>query len=101
MYMRISWVQVEPGQISNYLEVFERVYFAETMRSVKLCQAHDNPDSVFIVTLWDSLEAIQEWEASRDYLENINPKLKPFILGNYSVSVCEVTYSRGSSQSPL
>ena len=101
MYMRISWVQVEPGQISNYLEVFERVYFADKMRSVRLCQAHDNPDSVFIVSLWDSLESIQEWEASRNYLEHINPKLKPFILGNYSVSVCEVKYSRVASETPL
>ena len=100
MYMRISWVQVEPGQFSKYLEVFKRVYFSEKMQSVKLCQAHDNPDSVFIVTLWDSLEMIHEWEASRDYLENINPKLKPYILGNYSVSVCEVTYSRSAAQTP-
>ena len=101
MYMRISWVQVEPGQITNYLEVFERVYFSKKMRSVRLCQANDNPDSVFIVTMWDSLEAIQEWEASRNYLENISPKLKPFILGNYSVSVCEVKYSKVASGTAL
>jgi heme-degrading monooxygenase HmoA len=95
MYMRIAWVQTEPGQADAYREVFKRVYSAEKMRSVWLGQAHDNPDSLFIVTHWDSIEAIQEWESSRRYLEDINPKLNAFILGNYSVSVCEVKYAHG------
>ncbi len=97
MYMRIAWVQTEPGQAGKYREEFERVYAAADMRSVMLGQAHDNPDSLFIVTTWDSLEAIQAWESSRHYLDNINPGLNAYILGNYSVSVCEVTYSRVAS----
>jgi heme-degrading monooxygenase HmoA len=96
MYMRIAWVQTEQGQAAAYEEAFKRVYSAETMRAVWLGTAHDNPDSLFIVTLWDSLEAIQAWETSRHYLEKINPTLNAFILGNYSVSVCEVKYARGA-----
>jgi len=97
MYMRIAWVQTEPGQAAQYEEAFKKVYHADTMRAVWLGQANDNPDSLFIVTLWDSLEAIQDWESSPDYLGNINPMLSAFILGNYSVSVCEMKYSRGLS----
>ena len=95
MFMRIAWVQTEPGQAEKYEEAFKKVYRADTMRAVWLGQANDNPDSLFIVTLWDSLEAIKDWESSSDYLKNINPMLNAFILGNYSVSVCEMKYSRG------
>jgi heme-degrading monooxygenase HmoA len=94
MYMRIAWVQTEPGQAARYQDEFRKVYFADSMRSVWLGQTNDNPDSLFIVTLWDSLDAIKEWESSSNYLENINPKLNAFILGNYSVSVCEIKSSR-------
>jgi heme-degrading monooxygenase HmoA len=94
MYMRIAWVQTEPGQAGRYQDMFRKVYFADTMRAVWLGQTSENPDSLFIVTLWDTLEAIKEWESSPDYLENINPKLNSFILGNYSVSVCEMKYGR-------
>jgi|ERR1700677_949321 heme-degrading monooxygenase HmoA len=100
MYMRIAWVQTEPGQAAKYEEAFKQVYYADTMRAVWLGQTNDNPDSLFIVTLWDSMEAIKEWESSADYLKNINPMLNSFILGNYSVSVCEMKYSRGLSPNP-
>ena len=69
MYMRIAWVQTEPGQASKYEEEFKRVYFADNMRSVFLGQAHDNPDSLFIVTLWDSAEAIEEWDVVEHHTE--------------------------------
>ncbi len=94
MYMRISWVQTEPGQATRYVDEFSRIQIQGNMRSVRLGQVQDNPDSLYIVTLWDSLEDIQAWESSRDYLEDFNPRLKPFILGNYSVSVCEVVFDQ-------
>jgi heme-degrading monooxygenase HmoA len=98
MYMRIAWVQTEPGQSARYQDEFRKVYFADSMRAVWLGQASDNPDSLFIVTLWDTLEAIRDWESSRNYLESINPKLNAYILGNYSVSVCEMKYARQNGE---
>ncbi|HSV81146.1 MAG TPA: antibiotic biosynthesis monooxygenase [Ramlibacter sp.] len=95
MYMRISWVHTEPGQSARYLEEFRRLRLPDAIRSVQVAQGHDNPDSIFIVSLWDSIEAIRAWESSTAYLEDFNPRLKPFIQGNYSVSVCEVVHSRG------
>ena len=100
MYMRIAWVQTEPGQGSKYEAEFRRVYSAEAMRAVWLSNAHDNPDSYFIVTLWDSLQAIQDWESSSAYLTGIAAPLNAFILGNYSVSVCEVKYARNPVGTP-
>jgi heme-degrading monooxygenase HmoA len=97
MYMRIAWVQVEPGQAANYENAFRNVASAGNMRAIWLTNSHDNSDSYFIVTLWDSLEAIQKWEESSDYKERFSPALRPYILGNYSVSVCEVKYSRGAA----
>jgi heme-degrading monooxygenase HmoA len=93
--MRIAWVQTEPGQATKYQDEFKRIYADDAMRGVWLGQAHDNPDSLFIVTLWDSLQAIQQWESSQHYLKVVNPTLNSFILGNYSVSVCEVKYAHG------
>jgi len=95
MYMRIAWVQTEPGQAEKYEAAFKKVYRAETMRAVCLGQTSDNPDSLYIITLWDSLEAIKDWESSPLYLKSINPMLNAFILGNYSVSICEMKYSHG------
>lgn len=96
--MRIAWVQTEPGQGRQYQEEFRRVYAAEGMRAVWLAQTYDNPDSLFIVSLWDSLEAIRSWETSKEYRECVNPALNAFILGNYTVSVCEVTDARGATE---
>lgn len=97
MYMRISWVQTAPGQVARYLDEFKKLKVPPEMLSLKVGQVHDNPDSIFIVSVWDSMEAIRAWEASRAYLEDFNPRLKPFILGNYSVSICEVKHSQGPS----
>lgn len=95
MYMRISWVQTEPGLSARYIEEFRSIKMPANVREVHIAQTVDNPDSLYIVALWDSLEAIRTWENSSAYLEDFNPRLKPFIQGNFSVSVCEVVHTQG------
>jgi heme-degrading monooxygenase HmoA len=95
MYMRITWAKVQPGLWSAYEQEFKRLVDPTTNGLLARWLVHDSqdPDALFVVTLWDSLEAIRDWEASRYFNEQFIPGLKPFILGAYSVSVCEVSYA--------
>ena len=94
-YMRITWAKLQPGRWAAYVQEFKRVADPTTPGLLARWLVHDKEDSesLFVLTLWDSITAIEQWEASRHYREQFLPALKPFILGAYSVSVCEVSYA--------
>src|SRR5437763_783042 len=95
MYMRITWAKVQPGFWAAYAKEFKLVVDPTTPGLLARWLVHDkeDSDSLFVLTLWDSIAAIERWETSRHYQEEFLPALKPFILGAYSVSVCEVSYA--------
>jgi len=47
---------------------------------------------MFAVTLWEDKESIERWERSSAYKEFLEV-VEPFMMGSYSVSVCEVMYA--------
>jgi heme-degrading monooxygenase HmoA len=58
--------------------------------------AHDvqDPDGGFAVSLWDSLEAMQAYEQSAIFRQEIQPTLQPFFVGEYTTYRCDVKYEQ-------
>jgi len=50
-----------------------------------------DPDGGFSVSLWDTPDAMQAYEQSAVFKEEIQPTLQPF-LGEYTTYRCDVNY---------
>jgi heme-degrading monooxygenase HmoA len=49
----------------------------------------NDPESVIMVTLWDSEESVKAWEASPQHDRAVR-SVQPFLIGSQTVSLCEV-----------
>jgi hypothetical protein len=48
----------------------------------------------FSVSLWDSLDAMQAYEQSAVFTQEIQPTLQPFFAGEYTTYRCDVKYDQ-------
>lgn len=93
MFMRIVWAKVRPGAWAQHEARYKSLNEpAEGLRSRWLVQDTNDPDAMFVVGLWESLDAIKNWEASDYYRKTYAPALRPFLEGGWTVSVCEVLH---------
>jgi heme-degrading monooxygenase HmoA len=94
MLMRITWGKIRPGFWDDFEAEFLRNADPATEGLLGNWLTRDvrDGDSLYTVTLWRDAEAIRAWEASpsRDARAK---KLSKYLIGEYSVSVCEVSYA--------
>jgi heme-degrading monooxygenase HmoA len=64
------------------------------LRGRWLVQDVQDPDGSFAVSLWDSLEAMQAYEQSAVFRQEIQPTLQPFFVGEYTTYRCDVKYEQ-------
>jgi heme-degrading monooxygenase HmoA len=64
------------------------------LRGRWLAQDVQEPDGGFAVSLWDSLEAMQAYEQSAVFRQEIQPTRQPFFVGEYTTYRCEVKYEQ-------
>ena len=96
MFMRMTWAKLRPG-------VFEQheVKYRELGRAVPgqrarwLARDTKETDAIYAVSLWDSMDAIHDWERSEHYLKVFLPAMKPDMEGEFTVSICEVRHVEG------
>ena len=62
------------------------------LRGRWLAQDVHDPDGGFAVSLWDSLDAMQAYEQSAVFKQEIQPTLQPFFVGEYTTYRCDVKY---------
>jgi heme-degrading monooxygenase HmoA len=79
---------------------FEQTYRATVvgkevpgLRGRWLAQDVQDPNGGFAVSLWDSLEAMQAYERSAAFTQEIQPRLQPFFVGEYTTYRCDVKYA--------
>lgn len=94
MYMRMTWFKLRP----NCWEQYEAKYRELVIPDKGLCarwlsRDTNDTDAVYIISLWEDMASLQEWETSRHFQEIFMPKVQPLIIGELTVSVCKVESS--------
>ncbi len=95
MWMRITWGKVRPGLWEPFEELYARIADPTTPGLVgrQLVRDTTDIDAFFAISVWETQEAITAWEASEQYRERFLNLIDPFMLGAYSVSVCDIRYA--------
>jgi heme-degrading monooxygenase HmoA len=94
MFMRMAWFKVRPGRWTEY-----ETRYKESMRPSPglkgrwLSRDNQEPDAAYVVSLWDSLEAIQAWENSDHFDKVFLPSIQPLLEVGLTVAVCEVRHA--------
>ena len=57
-----------------------------------LAQDVNDPDGGVAVSVWDTLDAMQAYEQSAVFKQEIQPTLQPFFVGEYTTYRCDVKY---------
>ena len=92
MIVRIYWGRIVPGSLPD----IERVYHDYDVSSVPGLRARfvsqdlNDPDSMYVITIWTDLASVEQWVASDAYRERITKPLRPFIVGAHSLSLSAV-----------
>lgn len=92
MIVRMYWAKICPGTWelveTHYRKLMSREI--EGLRSRLVSRDLQDPDNIFVLTFWRSLQDVETWEASADYLGFMR-LLRPLMVGSQSVSMCEVS----------
>lgn len=93
--MRIVWGKVRPGQWEQYEEVYKHVLrlgreHIQGLQGRWLVRDIDDPDAGYSVSLWESTAAIDRYETSDFFLQEVKPALQPFFLDDFTTARCEV-----------
>ncbi|MFG1465144.1 antibiotic biosynthesis monooxygenase [Xanthobacter sp. DSM 24535] len=96
MYLRIYWSRIIPGSWPSVRERYEQLAQVRVPGRLSrwVTQDVNDPDSIITVTLWESRESVQDWEASPQY-ERAIAAMQPFLAGSHTVSLCEVKLDQG------
>jgi len=97
MIMRITWGKLRPGTWAAYEQAYRTTVAGKTVPGLRgrwLAQDVQDPDGGFAVSLWDSLEAMQAYEQSAVFRQEIQPILQPFFVGEYTTYRCDVQYEQ-------
>lgn len=91
-HLRIYWGRVSrdswPSLEERYASLAQMPIDGLVSRYVAR-DVHD-PENIFTVTFWESIDHIRKWEESDAYRDLYLASVSPYIVGSRSVSLCEV-----------
>ena len=93
MIMRMTWGKLWPGTWVAYAQASQATVAGKTVPGLRgrwLAQDVQDPDGGFAISVWDSLEAMQAYEQSAVFRQEIQPTLQPFFVGEYTTYRCDV-----------
>ena len=99
MIMRITWGKLAPGTWSEYEQTYNATVVAKStnikgLRGRWLAQDVQDHDAGYAVSLWDSQEDIEAYEQSDFFKQEIVVHLRPFFIGDFKTTYCEVKRSQ-------
>jgi heme-degrading monooxygenase HmoA len=96
MFMRITWAKLRPGTFEQHAAKHRELKREITgLKARWLSRDVGDPDAIFAVSLWESIEAMRTWEGSEFYMTVYLPSLRRHMEGEHTVSVCEVVNAEG------
>jgi heme-degrading monooxygenase HmoA len=92
MYMQLTWAKL--AKADNWAlieEIYRQRGHVDTPGLLARWVARDgtDPESFFGLTLWQDLASTQAWDLSPERAKLVD-QLRPFLVGSFSASVCEV-----------
>ncbi|MCX7561454.1 antibiotic biosynthesis monooxygenase [Sulfitobacter sp. F26204] len=92
MYLRIYWGKIEPASWDLIEQRYGSLMDLETKGLLGrfVTQDTNDPESLFTVTIWRSMQDLKEWEESPEYRDVFQKAVAPYLMGSHSVSLCEV-----------
>lgn len=92
MHIRIYWGKIEPGAWPALEEKYRALMDipAKGLLGRFVSQDARDPEGMFTITLWDSLESIEAWEGSQEYRDVFLAAVAPYIIGSQSISLSAV-----------
>lgn len=95
MPVRICWSKTRPNAWDELANRYRRLMELRVPRMISRIVTRDvnDPESIFTITLWDSMESLLGWECSDEYASVYLAAVSPHLVGSHSVSLCEVVAS--------
>jgi heme-degrading monooxygenase HmoA len=96
MIMRITWGKLRAGCWQEFEQTYEETVAGKDVPGLRgrwLAQDIQDPDGGFAVSVWDTLDALQAYEQSAVFRQEMQPRLQPFFVGEYTTYRCDVKYS--------
>ena len=97
MIMRMTWGKLRAGCWQEYEQAYRATVAEKAVPGLRgrwLAQDVHDPDGGFAVSVWDSFEAMQAYEQSAVFRQEIQPAMQPFFVGEYTTYRCEVKYEQ-------
>jgi heme-degrading monooxygenase HmoA len=97
MIMRITWGKLRAGCWQEYEQAYRATVAGKEVPGLRgrwLAQDVNDPDGGFAVSVWESLDAMHAYEQSAVFKQEIQPKLQPFFVGEYTTYRCDVKYEQ-------
>ncbi len=92
MIVRISWARTHPGAwpaVEQKYGELNKIPIAGFLGRL-VTQDVNDPENLYTLTFWEDLASVRAWEASPDFENLFVAAIKPYIVGSFSVSFCEV-----------
>jgi heme-degrading monooxygenase HmoA len=98
MHVRITWGRINPGSWSEYEAAFrEGVEASPTIDGLiarVLARDVDDPDTGYSISWWDSIEAMDSYEGSREPRNEMVSRVAPYFAGAYVTNTLEVVLEK-------
>ena len=97
MIMRITWGKLRAGSWQEYEQAYRATVAGKEVPGLRgrwLAQDVNDPDGGFAVSVCESLDAMHDYEQSAVFKQDIQPKLQPFFVGEYTTYRCDVKYEQ-------
>jgi heme-degrading monooxygenase HmoA len=96
MQMRIIRGKVKPGQWAEYESAYKaivsKIGAIPGLKARWLAHDRTDPDWGYSVSVWESEEALRNYEQGSQLRDVVTPALQQFFGGDYTTSHCDVVY---------
>jgi len=92
MLVRIWWGRIYPGSWPAIEDAYRKLNEIPVpgMLGRLVTQDVNDRESMYTITLWDSLASVQAWETSSGFKDVFLASVGKFAAGSASISLCEV-----------
>ena len=96
MFARISWGRIQAGKWNDFEAAFNQAVgkagAQPGLRGRMLLRDINDENAGFTLSLWESEQAMRDYEDSDTMTTVVLPAIEPFFIGQYNTTFCEVCY---------